>query len=276
MALAGCAAFPGAPRASAPAQARSADSALQQALGILDYVAGDYDGAVDAARRVRHAEEYAEQKALLHRVDKLLTGAIPAGHADLLAEMRAVRIDCIARRPPAQFVPRLRRLHRRIVRELGVGLTPRFVPSLSAGRIVYAQSCAVCHGEDGRARTPRAAALDPPPTDFRDPALAARLSPYLAFNLVTFGVPGTAMASFEALGEDDRWAVAFWVMALRHPRPLPAAVPARRGDPAAPTLRQLAVATDADLRARLPAVPDSERDAQIARWRWTLPLELGD
>jgi high-affinity iron transporter len=274
--LVACMAVPATPRASAPARDGAADSALQQALGILDYVAGDYAGAVDGAGRVRHAEEYAEQKRLLRRAEKLLVAALPAGQTALLGEMRALRIDCGTRRPPAQFVPRLRRLHQRIVHDLDVALTPHFVPSLAAGRIVYAQSCAVCHGEDGSAHTLQAAALDPPPTDFRDPELATRLSPYLAFNLVTYGVPGTAMASFEALADDERWAVAFWVLALRHPQPAAVAAPARGGDVVSPTLHQLVVATDADLRARLRLGSDAERDATVARWRWQLPLEIGD
>jgi high-affinity iron transporter len=43
----------------------------------------------------------------------------------------------------------------------------------------------------------------------------AGLSPFKAFNTASFGVDGTAMASFSALPEEQRWEVAFYVMSLR-------------------------------------------------------------
>jgi high-affinity iron transporter len=269
--------------ASAPAPS-AAERDIQHALGLLDYVAGDYDGAVGADRRIRHEHEYDEQKGLLQRAETLLAGAPGLRSNGVMQEMRAVRAACAARVAPADFVPRLRRLHARIVREFGVQLTPQFVPSLAVGRLIYTQSCAVCHGDDGAARTPQAAGLDPRPRDLTAPELATRLSPYAVFNAVTFGVPGTAMASFEALPEEERWGVAFWVLSLRQGRDAPAVAPAAGNASAGaspaggwqPTLRDLALATDAELAARLAAWPAPARAAQIARWRSQLPLEIGE
>jgi high-affinity iron transporter len=297
--LVACAPLAGAPRttvpaataaaaANAPAPARATTTAerdILHALGLLDYVAGDYAGAVGADRRIRHAHEYDEQKELLQRAEALLVGAAGLRSKGVMQEMRAVRAACASRAAPADFVPRLRRLHARVVRETGVQLTPQFVPSLAVGRLVYARACAVCHGDDGAARTPQAVGLDPPPRDLTAPDLATRLSPYAVFNAVTFGVPGTAMASFEALPEEERWGVAFWVLSLRQGRRGGATVAPAAGtspigaSPAGarqPTLRDLALATDADLAARLATWPAPARAAQVARWRAQLPLEIGD
>src|SRR5207245_8294480 len=54
-----------------------------------------------------------------------------------------------------------------------------------------------------------------PPSRPAAPRRAA-LSPYRVYNTLTFGVRGTAMASFEALSPAERWALAFYVMRLGH------------------------------------------------------------
>ena len=43
----------------------------------------------------------------------------------------------------------------------------------------------------------------------------AGLSPFKVYNTTTFGIDNTAMASFAALPDDQRWQLAFYVMALR-------------------------------------------------------------
>ena len=58
----------------------------------------------------------------------------------------------------------------------------------------------------------------PAPANFIDPERMAGLSPFKAFNTASFGVEGTAMASFAALSEEQRWQVAFYVMSLRFSR----------------------------------------------------------
>jgi len=55
----------------------------------------------------------------------------------------------------------------------------------------------------------------PPPANFTDPERMAGLSPFKAFNTASFGVEGTAMASFAAFSDEQRWQVAFYVMSLR-------------------------------------------------------------
>jgi high-affinity iron transporter len=93
--------------------------------------------------------------------------------------------------------------------------------------------------------------LDPPPARFTDPQRLHGLSPYRAYNALTFGVSGTAMASFESLPPADRWNLAFYVFRLGHQGE------PRRGPMARP-LADLAGRTDSELLAALRAegVPD--------------------
>ena len=93
---------------------------------------------------------------------------------------------------------------------------PRERPRLERAQELYAQGCAECHGPTGDGDTPRARTLEPAPARFKDPVRLGDLSPYRVYNALTFGVPGTAMASFDALPAADRWSLAFYVFRLGH------------------------------------------------------------
>ena len=65
----------------------------------------------------------------------------------------------------------------------------------------YAGTCASCHGADGKDMTAVSKGLTPPPPDFT----AYNLTPERTFEVITNGYPGTAMAAFKQLPEDERW-----------------------------------------------------------------------
>ncbi|HEY7513248.1 MAG TPA: FTR1 family protein, partial [Vicinamibacteria bacterium] len=113
-------------------------------------------------------------------------------------------------------------------------------PSLHRARALYSANCAICHGGKGDGDTPRARELEPRPASFRETARLAQLSPYRVYNTLTFGVPGTAMASFETLSTAERWDLAFYVFRLGHEGA------AGRG-PVDLTLAELASSSDAEL-----------------------------
>ena len=74
-------------------------------------------------------------------------------------------------------------------------------PQAAAGAaMVYAGTCAPCHGEDGGG-SPVSKGFKPPPPDLR----AYGLMPARAFDVITNGYPGTMMAAFKDLPEDVRW-----------------------------------------------------------------------
>ena len=65
------------------------------------------------------------------------------------------------------------------------------------GRGLYAQHCAVCHGDDGRADTPVGRLLSPRPRNFADPVEMARLTVDRIYRAIKEGKPGTAMAPWK-------------------------------------------------------------------------------
>ncbi len=75
----------------------------------------------------------------------------------------------------------------------------------------FASVCATCHGSDGAGNSPVALGLLPPPPDFRHFSLL----PQRAFEVITGGYPGTAMAANNALPEDVRWGLVKHVIGLR-------------------------------------------------------------
>ncbi|GAC1353502.1 MAG: hypothetical protein NVSMB47_05950 [Polyangiales bacterium] len=223
-----------------PARAR-ADAAptssteWQRLVAILEYLESDYPAAVGG----HDPGELGEQRGLaadaIAGARKLGPPAAPfvarlesiGARVTRAEDARGVRADCIA-------------LVEDLVAAGGLSRSPRTPPDLDAGRALFTANCAACHGADGAATTEIAARLDPRPASFVDPERVGKLTPYRAFNAVTFGTKGTAMPSFATLDERARWDVAFYVLALRH---RDAAIGCDKAE-ARLTLEQLATSSD--------------------------------
>jgi len=91
------------------------------------------------------------------------------------------------------------------------------VPDIEHGARLFAESCATCHGPAGHGDGPAAAALKPRPADFHSDEVMAGLTPFKAFNVIRFGVNGTAMVPSTGLDEKQRWELAFYLFTLRQP-----------------------------------------------------------
>lgn len=88
---------------------------------------------------------------------------------------------------------------------------PTKTPELLArGGALYNQTCATCHGEKGLGDGPAAGPLRPAVANFQD----LRPSVFRVFDVLTHGVPGTGMAAYAHLPEEDRWALAYYVKEL--------------------------------------------------------------
>ncbi len=265
--------------AAAPSAARdlskgeTSTDTVHRALGILNYVLGDYRIAVGPEGEILNDLEYREQIVLLERVHDILTEAGPEPRA---LDMRDPRLDPLRQslhelrelvtqaRPPELVIPRVRGLRDDLVSSFDLQLAPRALPSVARGRTLYRAACATCHGPVGRAQTALAEQLDPRPTDLLSRHLDQTLSPYQTFNVVTYGVEGTAMPAFVALTEAERWDLAFYVMAMRQ-----RAAPRKSDTHVDVPLRVLARSTDADLARWLAdrGVPAERRAAEVARLR---------
>lgn len=165
-------------------------------------------------------------------------------------------------------------LHYRVVHDLRLPLSPRRVPDLRRGERLYAQACAACHGPSGVPPAANPLQLSTAPPVLGDRAATRALSPLRIFDAMTAGIPHTAMPSFgEALSEEERWELAFFLRAVAHPAPTKPAAPPL---PLRLTLRDAATQSDEQLQAQLEAAglrPEAIDEA-IAAVRWRPPGSL--
>lgn len=187
----------------------NAPSSEQQLVAILQYLESDYPAAVAS----NSAGELAEQRAF--SADALAiarrSSVIPSP-VDRVASIDArvrqgadpngVSADCVS-------------LVDALIAATGIARRPPAPPDLEHGAQLFAQTCARCHGPTGHGDGPVAAALNPRPASFHASDVMARLTPFKAFNVIRFGVKGTAMPAFETFDEKDRWALAFYLFSLR-------------------------------------------------------------
>ncbi|HEX8795824.1 MAG TPA: FTR1 family protein [Polyangiaceae bacterium] len=222
----------------------------QRLVAILQYLESDYPAAVATG----DASELAEQRSLsAEAAAEAAHLPDPRAFADRVGSINArvregrdaagVSADCAA-------------LVDDLVTANGIARAPLAAPDLKQGSALYAENCASCHGASGRGDGPAAAALKPRPADFHADEVMSSLTPFKAFNVIRFGVRGTAMTPFTALDERQRWALAFYLFTLRQPS----------CDHAAPraSLDDLANRSDADLGNALGA-------SQVACLRRNLP-----
>lgn len=199
------------------AGARADAGALRQVAGVLDYIAGDYRGAVSDQGVVIDEGEYREQLSLVVDADGLAAQAGIGEGAAARSQLKALKAALEQKATPAKISELCRHARDLLVTEHGLILGPSAAPSHALGEKLYReQACTTCHGVDGAANTEAAAKLDPRPANFIDPERVAAVSPHRAFYAITYGVAGTGMAGFGHLDDHARWSLAFYVLAIRH------------------------------------------------------------
>ena len=93
---------------------------------------------------------------------------------------------------------------------------PRRSPEMLArGKATYAIYCIACHGETGAGDGPVAPTLNPRPRNFSTEPFKQGAKVQQIFATLGKGVPGTAMVKFTNLSDDERWALAWYVLDLR-------------------------------------------------------------
>ncbi len=96
------------------------------------------------------------------------------------------------------------------------GPPPRKTPELlEIGRVSFKLNCASCHGPRGEGDGVSAASLDPKPRNFVTEPLQHGATVAQIFRTLGEGVAGTAMIAFTFLPEEERWALAYYVLDLR-------------------------------------------------------------
>ncbi len=92
---------------------------------------------------------------------------------------------------------------------------PKKSPELLAqGKKIFEQTCAPCHGSKGDGKGPAGAALQPRPTDFRKPLKDwpnTKGDLDKIYEVITKGIPNSAMVAWTQYSEQERWALAYTV-----------------------------------------------------------------
>jgi high-affinity iron transporter len=93
---------------------------------------------------------------------------------------------------------------------------PAKTPELiNLGKKLYEQNCASCHGPKGDGKTPLGNVLKPPPRDFNIPLSQWTHSKgdlKKVFDVISKGIPNTAMVKWDQLSEQERWALVYYVV----------------------------------------------------------------
>ncbi|MBC7203249.1 MAG: FTR1 family protein, partial [Pusillimonas sp.] len=139
--------------------------------------------------------------------------SLPA-HPDktrLLDDIKALQQKIQNKSASAQVAQAARQLAQDVHNAYPFPTEPETPPDLTVGQQLYQANCVQCHGASGKGNGPLAAQLDPTPTDFTDAARAAQRSKLALFQVISNGVDGTAMPGFDALSDQERWALAYFV-----------------------------------------------------------------
>ncbi len=93
---------------------------------------------------------------------------------------------------------------------------PKKTPELlKEGKKIFEQVCASCHGSNGDGKGPAGAALTPAPTDFQRPLKEwpnAKGNPQKIFEVISKGIPNSAMVAWTQYSAQQRWALVYTVM----------------------------------------------------------------
>ena len=188
----------------------------RQAWQLLDYIAIDYRGAVSNGEIVA-PREYAEMQEFAANAQTQLARLPEKPGRDELLKNAATLVDAVRTRSSPETVARLsRQLADGVLAVYAVPLAPTAVPNLARGKTLFESTCSSCHGPRGAGDGILAKTISPPPIAFTDVNRSRERSPFSYYQAISQGVEGTAMTSFAALPERDRWALAFYASTLAY------------------------------------------------------------
>lgn len=86
--------------------------------------------------------------------------------------------------------------------------------SIAAGKALFQQTCASCHGNEGKGDGPAAVALNPRPANLTTGKLKHGGRDADIFKTISTGVPGTGMVGWSSIPEKDRWNLVNYIKSL--------------------------------------------------------------
>jgi high-affinity iron transporter len=244
------------------ALATDSPEASQRVVFLLQYLATDYDRAVQDGQIV-DSLEYGEMQRFAGEALKIYHSTTGIQQQTLIRLRQLEKL--IAARAA---LPQIRKICDEamaiLIEEKNLSVFPQNTPNLTYGRDLFQENCVSCHGVLGAGDGPSADTLNPKPRDFTAPERMSLLTPFQFYQAITFGVEGTAMPSFsEAFAPRQRWNLAFYLMTLRRDfQPVALATSQRL------TLQQLATKNNVELQTILSSrksPPHADSSQRLAR-----------
>jgi len=200
---------------AAAASVRAQEHPARRLSSIVGVAVEEYSKGVDATGKLTSELEYQEAVEFLQvarTVAERLSGDRAPGVRLLVDSLRTV---VAAKRQPAEVAA----LHRRFVAALGnegaLELPTRAL-DVAAGRALYEENCASCHGSLGQGDGPAASGMTPAPPPIGDASAMADRTPALLFRVISVGIAGTPMVAWgDRLTADQRWDIVAYLHSLR-------------------------------------------------------------
>ena len=197
-----------------------AQEQAKRLIALLDYLGSDYKNAVKDGQ-VLSTDEYEEMQEFSKRSLELLNQLKQVDKGDKAGIEAAVTLlasHVEHKADPKTVADLAKSTKEKLLATYQIVPNPRRLPALADGKKLYDDNCSQCHGATGKGDGPGRESMKPKtplPANFTDPERIGGLSPFKAFNTASFGIEGTAMASFAALSDEQRWQVAFYIFTLR-------------------------------------------------------------
>lgn len=209
----------GASAVAAPSWSPTQIHELRRMMALMDYIGGDYSGAVRGGRVVA-TTEYAEMQNFSRALRDdytALSDEMPADRAVIDADLKRLGRLIDEKADVSDVRRTTKALRENLLRISGLSATPQQVPDFRLAQTAFAGSCVSCHGADGHGNGPAVSpSMAPPPRNFHDHDVMDAASPFKFYNILPIGVDNTAMPAFSDLSERERWSLSFFLSGLRY------------------------------------------------------------